>query len=249
MAAQQAQQNQVQTKNFIKIGMPGYQVRFFPFLATMVSSVSLFSLSFPSSLTSSFCFSPTLSPLFLYPFRSFPPPTLSHRQVTKVRDPITGQLGLLFQVHYPQIKDTVQPRHRFMSAFEQKKEVPDRAWQYLLVRRRFLPFLLFLPFFRFKAKLIVTTAGSHRSPLSHIKPSASRFKRGRSTVRSLSFPTLPFPSSDLFSSHRYGRHVMGALGPGYEDALDAVLVCAEQVDTPSHSLSSHSSIAVPRRSS
>ncbi|GAA5944413.1 spliceosome assembly protein PRP11 [Sporobolomyces koalae] len=78
MAAQQAQKAQVQTKTFIKIGMPGYQV-------------------------------------------------------TKVRDPITGQLGLLFQIHYPEIKDGVKPRHRFMSAFEQKVELPDRNWQYLLI--------------------------------------------------------------------------------------------------------------------
>ncbi|GAA5917670.1 hypothetical protein JCM8208_002823, partial [Rhodotorula glutinis] len=77
LAAQSAKP-QVQTKSFIKIGVPGYQV-------------------------------------------------------TKVRDPVTGQLGLLFQVHYPEIKDGVRPRHRFMSAFEQKVEVPDRNWQYLLI--------------------------------------------------------------------------------------------------------------------
>ncbi|GAA5953411.1 hypothetical protein JCM3765_005031 [Sporobolomyces pararoseus] len=78
MAAQQAQKAQVQTKTFLKIGLPGYQV-------------------------------------------------------TKVRDPITGQLGLLFQVHYPEIKEGVKPRHRFMSSFEQKVEAPDRNWQYLLI--------------------------------------------------------------------------------------------------------------------
>ncbi|KAM0788745.1 Splicing factor 3A subunit 2 [Microbotryomycetes sp. NB124-2] len=54
-------------------------------------------------------------------------------QVTKVRDPITGQLGLLYQVHYPKIKEGVKPRHRFMSAYEQHVEQPDRAWQYLLI--------------------------------------------------------------------------------------------------------------------
>lgn len=81
LAQQQAAlKPRVQTKQFIKIGLPGYQV-------------------------------------------------------TKVRDPVTGQLGLLFQVHYPEIKEGVKPRHRFMSAFEQKVEVPDRNWQYLLVRR------------------------------------------------------------------------------------------------------------------
>lgn len=53
--------------------------------------------------------------------------------MTKVRDPITGQLGLLFQVHYPQIAEGVKPRHRFMSSFEQHVEQADRAWQYLLV--------------------------------------------------------------------------------------------------------------------
>jgi len=54
-------------------------------------------------------------------------------QATKVRDPITGQLGLLFQVHYPQIAQGIKPRHRFMSSYEQHKEPPNRAWQYLLV--------------------------------------------------------------------------------------------------------------------
>ncbi len=38
------------------------------------------------------------------------------------------------QVEYPEIEEDIKPRHRFMSAFEQRVEVPDRAWQYLLVR-------------------------------------------------------------------------------------------------------------------
>jgi len=54
-------------------------------------------------------------------------------QVTKVRDPLTGQLGLLFQIHYPQIAEGVKPRHRFMSSFEQHVETADRAHQYLLI--------------------------------------------------------------------------------------------------------------------
>ncbi|KAI0564861.1 Pre-mRNA-splicing factor SF3a complex subunit 2 (Prp11) [Gracilaria domingensis] len=53
-------------------------------------------------------------------------------QITKQKDPDTGQLSLLFQVRYPQIADGLQPRHRFMSAFEQKTERPDRRYQYLL---------------------------------------------------------------------------------------------------------------------
>ena len=33
---------------------------------------------------------------------------------------------------YPEIADGVLPRHRFMSAYEQRIEPPDKAWQYLL---------------------------------------------------------------------------------------------------------------------
>ena len=39
---------------------------------------------------------------------------------------------LLAQVEYPEIDEDVKPRHRFMSAYEQKKEACDRAYQYLL---------------------------------------------------------------------------------------------------------------------
>ncbi|XP_076054549.1 splicing factor 3a subunit 2 [Oratosquilla oratoria] len=53
-------------------------------------------------------------------------------RVTKQRDPETGQQSLLFQVDYPEIADNIVPRHRFMSAYEQKVEPPDRKWQYLL---------------------------------------------------------------------------------------------------------------------
>ena len=37
-----------------------------------------------------------------------------------------------FQVDYPEIVDGIEPRHRFMSAYEQHIEPPDRKWQYLL---------------------------------------------------------------------------------------------------------------------
>jgi len=53
-------------------------------------------------------------------------------RVTKQRDPETAQLSLLFQIDYPEIEDGLQPRHRFMSAYEQKVEAPDKAYQYLL---------------------------------------------------------------------------------------------------------------------
>lgn len=53
-------------------------------------------------------------------------------RVTKQRCPESGQQSLLFQIDYPEISDNIIPRHRFMSAYEQKIEPPDRKWQYLL---------------------------------------------------------------------------------------------------------------------
>lgn len=54
-------------------------------------------------------------------------------KVTKQRDPETGQQSLLFQIDYPEIAEGIGPRHRFMSAYEQRIEPPDRRWQYLLM--------------------------------------------------------------------------------------------------------------------
>nr|CAG4645071.1 EOG090X0C5N [Leptodora kindtii] len=53
-------------------------------------------------------------------------------RVTKQREPATGQQSMLFQIDYPEIAEGVGPRHRFMSAYEQRIEPPDRRWQYLL---------------------------------------------------------------------------------------------------------------------
>ena len=53
-------------------------------------------------------------------------------KVTKQKDPDSSQQSLLFQVDYPEIVEGVIPRHRFMAAYEQKIEPPDRQWQYLL---------------------------------------------------------------------------------------------------------------------
>jgi splicing factor 3A subunit 2 len=52
-------------------------------------------------------------------------------KVTKQRDQV-GQQSLLFQIDYPEIVDNLVPRHRFMSAYEQHIEPPDKKWQYLL---------------------------------------------------------------------------------------------------------------------
>lgn len=54
-------------------------------------------------------------------------------QVFKSRDPETHQRCLSFELSYPEIDADLQPRHRFMSAFEQRVESPpDRRYQYLL---------------------------------------------------------------------------------------------------------------------
>lgn len=53
-------------------------------------------------------------------------------RVDDLRDSSTGQRGLLFEIEYPQIQPGLQPRHRFMSAFEQKVQAPDKNFQYLI---------------------------------------------------------------------------------------------------------------------
>jgi splicing factor 3A subunit 2 len=60
-------------------------------------------------------------------------------RVTKVRDMDTGKEGMMVQVHLPQIKPGVLPRRRFMSAWEQKREPPNKAYQYLIVRTKLVP--------------------------------------------------------------------------------------------------------------
>jgi splicing factor 3A subunit 2 len=55
-------------------------------------------------------------------------------QVLKGRDPDSNQRCLSFELSFPEIGANVQPRHRFMSAFEQQIETPpDRRYQYLLI--------------------------------------------------------------------------------------------------------------------
>ncbi|EJT49064.1 PRP11 protein [Trichosporon asahii var. asahii CBS 2479] len=54
-------------------------------------------------------------------------------KIVKIREPVSQRLGLLFTVSLPEIKPGIRPRRRFMSAFEQKREVPNRAVQYLVI--------------------------------------------------------------------------------------------------------------------
>ncbi len=45
---------------------------------------------------------------------------------------LKDQKSLLFEIEYSEIDSAIQPRHRIMSAFEQKVEVPEKQYQYLL---------------------------------------------------------------------------------------------------------------------
>jgi len=53
-------------------------------------------------------------------------------KVIKERNPENNQLSLLFVVDYPEIEEGLKPRYRFMSAFEQHVEPPDKNYQYIL---------------------------------------------------------------------------------------------------------------------
>ena len=53
-------------------------------------------------------------------------------RITKIKDPLTRRLGLLFQIEYPELIKDMQPRHRFMSSFEQHVETLDRAYLYVV---------------------------------------------------------------------------------------------------------------------
>ncbi|KAG6000959.1 hypothetical protein E4U21_004855 [Claviceps maximensis] len=54
-------------------------------------------------------------------------------KITKIRDPVTRQQGLLFQLQYPDAGVDMSPKWQVMNAFAQRVEDPDRNYQYLLV--------------------------------------------------------------------------------------------------------------------
>eukprot|EP01026_Neomeris_dumetosa_P026983 TRINITY_DN21968_c0_g1_i3.p3 TRINITY_DN21968_c0_g1~~TRINITY_DN21968_c0_g1_i3.p3 ORF type:complete len:244 (-),score=24.56 TRINITY_DN21968_c0_g1_i3:500-1231(-) len=53
-------------------------------------------------------------------------------RVTKEYNSETKQRALLFQIEFPEIEPSSKPRHRFMSAYEQRIEAHDKRYQYLL---------------------------------------------------------------------------------------------------------------------
>ena len=54
-------------------------------------------------------------------------------RVERETDTTTGNRILRFEIDFPRIEHGIQPRHRLMSAYEQKIEKADDKWQYLLV--------------------------------------------------------------------------------------------------------------------
>lgn len=53
-------------------------------------------------------------------------------RVTKRKDPATDEWTLTFEIEYAKIDEGMQPRHRFMSSFEQRVEARDKNFQYLI---------------------------------------------------------------------------------------------------------------------
>lgn len=77
---------------------------------------------------------------------NLPGPARQHNQIKKFTkigrpgyrtkkqmDPESQQQSLLFEIDYPEIAKDVKPLYRFMSAYEQKREPPNRNWQYLVI--------------------------------------------------------------------------------------------------------------------
>jgi hypothetical protein len=99
-------------------------------------------------------------------------------RVTKVRDRDTGKEGMMVQVHLPQIKPDVLPRRRFMSAWEQKREPPNKAYQYLIV----------CPL-SYQLQVNCVSHIHCRSPLNRMKPLPSAFLPVRSRMRRMMLDT------------------------------------------------------------
>ena len=53
-------------------------------------------------------------------------------RVTKQYDHVHRRRSLLFQIDFPEIETGATPRHRFMSAYEQKVEAWDKKYQYVM---------------------------------------------------------------------------------------------------------------------
>lgn len=102
--------------------------------------------------------------------------------------------GLMVQVHLPQVKEGVVPRKRFMSAWEQRKEPPNRAYQYLIVSCSVRP----SP--HYQTKWGVRSQPNHTKQL-HSGFQLVRLKMNQRTVRDGIGPSgIQIPSSTASSS-------------------------------------------------
>jgi hypothetical protein len=97
-------------------------------------------------------------------------------RVTKVRDRESGKEGMMVQIHLPQVKAGVEPRRRFMSAWEQRREPPNKSYQYLIVRAD--PCLF--PMLSSDARCVfLISSARNRWQRSRMRPSHSAFQRAR----------------------------------------------------------------------
>ena len=58
--------------------------------------------------------------------------TSSAESEDRLTHPTIAKPTVRLQVEFPEIEEGTKPRHRFMSAYEQKKEAWDKSYQYLL---------------------------------------------------------------------------------------------------------------------
>ncbi len=124
-AAGPAPMRTVPIKKTVKIGRPGYRVT-----KQYAGETQQRSLLFQVGILCHVVHDPpkhthTLSLLHTHTHILKHPHTLSNTHTLK-------HTHSLSQIDYPEIEEGERPRHRFMSAFEQRKEAWDKAWQYLL---------------------------------------------------------------------------------------------------------------------
>jgi len=126
LQAQAAAKPKAPPKRLIKIGRPGSFSIQFAFCSSVLSFIHP---RHTSHLQTSYF------QRLLYYIRSLIKWVVSKSsgyKVIKQHDPVTGSRSLQFEIEYPEISEGIQPRHRFMSSFEQRIEPADKRYMYLL---------------------------------------------------------------------------------------------------------------------
>ena len=72
------------------------------------------------------------NPIQMYPINAVNKIGRPGYRVTKMKDASTYQKSIMFEIEYPYITNNVIPRYRVMSSFEQKVELPDDKYQYIV---------------------------------------------------------------------------------------------------------------------